>query len=170
MLALLGGSRELSQELATRESARAPWLAPADRELLMRWTRATTTPQRVLVRSAVILLAAAGLNDARIARELGVTRRTVALWRQRFRAGGPQSLLSDAPGRGRKKGRDREAVERILVATRDGAPGLTGQWTVRSLARHVGVSHATVQRVWKEHGVAPSRPQPRDPNSGDGNA
>lgn len=129
-------------------------LSAVQRTQLVRWVRATTTPQRVVTRSVVVLLAGRGWGDARIASELGVTRRTVALWRTRFARGGSGALLVDAPGRGRKPGRDREAVARIEAMSRQRPPE-GSRWTVRSLARAVGVSHATVQRVWREHRLQP---------------
>jgi transposase len=132
-------------------------LDPSHRDLLARWARATTTPQRVIVRSVVVLLAKAGWRNAHIASDIGVSRRTVALWKQRFESHGPMSLLVDAPGRGRKPGRDMRLVERILTMTVE-PPPLASRWTVRSLARAVGASHATVQRVWREHGLTPVRP------------
>lgn len=128
---------------------------PSDLTRLRRWVRSPTTSQRVVTRSLIVLLGAAGHNATRIAAELGITRRTVALWQQRYRQGGPESLLHDAPGRGRKKGRDHVTVARILEATRLTPPPAHSRWTVRSLARHLGVSHATVHRVWREHGLDP---------------
>ena len=83
---------------------------------------------------------------------MGVSRRTVALWKTRYLSGGAGTVLVDAPGRGRKPGRDAAAVERILDVTRQPAPE-GNRWTVRSVAAAAGVSHATVQRVWREHGI-----------------
>src|SRR5262245_57523150 len=72
------------------------------RSTLERWIRARTTPQRLVLRSAVVLLASEGLPIAAIAKQLGTSRSTVQLWCPRFKAGGPPVLLRDAPGRGRK--------------------------------------------------------------------
>jgi transposase len=136
-------------------AAAALTLTPADRDRLTRWTRAATAPRRLVTRSLVVLMAADGCADARIAMHLRVTRATVARWKTRFVAGGSAALLADAPGRGRKRGRDPQIVARVLRASAERPPH--GQsWSVRSLARLAGVSHATVQRVWREHGVAPA--------------
>lgn len=121
---------------------------------LLQWLRTPTTPPRIIKRTAVVLLSLAGWRDVRIAQELSVTRRTVALWRQRFAAGGAHALLVDAPGRGRKPGRNKEIVAAILARTQT-APPAGRRWTVRSLAHEIGVSHATVQRVWREHQIRP---------------
>ena len=125
-------------------------LSSDDRLLFMRWVRATTTPQRVVTRSAVVLLAAAGWSNARVADAVGVSRRTVALWKARYQAGGARQMQVDAPGRGRKPGRNRDMVARVLAMSRECPPD-GPRWTVRSLAKAVAVSHATVQRVLRDH-------------------
>jgi transposase len=125
------------------------------RDTLMRWARGSSTPRRVATRSTVVLLASAGWSNARIALALGISRRTVALWKERFAGQGAQTLLVDAPGRGRKPGRNPQIVARIAAMTSQHPPG-GGRWTVRTLARAVGVSHATVQRVWREQAIRPS--------------
>jgi transposase len=128
-------------------------LSPAHCERLTRWTRAATSPRRVVTRSLVVLLAASGASNVAIAARLGVTRATVALWKTRFLDGGPDALLTDAPGRGRKPGRDPHLVARILHASTQRPPH-GDRWTLRHIAARVGASHATVQRVLREHGAA----------------
>jgi transposase len=130
-------------------------VAASDRDEFLRWMRGHQTPQRVALRCAVILLAAAGWTNVRIAAQVGVSRRTVALWKSRYRAGIPRALLSDAPGRGRKPGCDVAKVSRVLAASQQ-LPPHGSRWTVRSLAHAAGVSQPTVQRVWREHGVTPA--------------
>lgn len=159
MLAIVDRHQELSQKSTNPQAGgRRPALDPADLAKLQRWVRAPTSTQRVVTRSLIVLLAAAGHTITSVADELGVTRRTVGLWQRRFLHGGPEALLQDAPGRGRKKGRDAATVARILQATRHESPAVGPRWTVRSLARYLGVSHATVHRVWREHGAGPVVP------------
>ena len=150
MLIIVTSALEASPTLALTGPHGDHTFTDDQRDELLRWVRTATTPQRVVTRSTIVLLAAAGWTDSRIAAEVGVTRRTVALWRGRFVATGGRALLVDAPGRGRKPGRDRVVVERILEMTAHPPPH-GERWTVRSLAQAAGVSHATVQRVWKEH-------------------
>lgn len=130
-------------------------LDQAQADDLMRRVRAATTPQRVVRRSVVVLLSASGWSNARIATALGVSRHTVALWKSRFAGGGTAALLVDAPGRGRKPGRNHEIVARIVAMTNQRPPN-GDRWTVRTLAQAVGVSHATVHRVWREQSLVPA--------------
>ena len=76
-------------------------LRPEDRARLEHWIKSSTTPQRLVLRSRIVLLAAAGITAIAVARSLGVSRPTVRLWVRRFDEGGPLALAHDAPGRGR---------------------------------------------------------------------
>ena len=120
--------------------------------------RSTTTSQRVVTRTAIILLVASGWSNARIASALGISRHTVTLWKARFAERGAATLHVDAPGRGRKPGRNPLIVARITEMTKQRPPS-GERWTARTLARTVGVSHVTVQRVWRERQIGPSAGQ-----------
>ena len=146
--AALEAPDKMNRSTPTRTAA-AVIIADADREELLRRLQTSATEDRVAVRTALVLLASAGWSDSRIAVALGVTRRTVALWRSRYITGGCAALLVDAPGRGRKPGRNRDIIEKIRAKTCE-RPMQGERWTVRSLARAVGVSHATVHRVCRE--------------------
>jgi FixJ family two-component response regulator len=56
----------------------------AEREALRALVRAGTTEQRTAMRARVILAAADGVANGRIAADLGVHKMTVLLWRKRF--------------------------------------------------------------------------------------
>jgi transposase len=103
------------------------------------------------------LLAATGLPNRRIARELHTSRPTVILWRNRFLAGGPPALTEDAPGRGRKPQLSSAKVAQIVDATLHTTPQAATQWSTRTMARAHGVSQSTVQRIWDAHGLQPHR-------------
>jgi transposase len=148
LLALVSRSFAVSPELGAQAEP-ALIVGVSDRDEMLRWIRASTTPQRVVMRSVIVLLAAAGWSNSRSAGELGIGRRTVALWKHRFQVAGCRALLVDSPGRGRKPGRNRHVVQQIVAMHRQGPPQ-GARWTVRSLAREVGSSHATVQRVLRE--------------------
>jgi transposase len=124
---------------------------------LQGWVSARNTPQKIVLRSRIVLLAATGKANRKIARELGISRPTVILWRQRFLDGGTQALTEDAPGRGRKPIFCAAKIQEIVEATLHGKPRAATQWSVRSMAAVQGVSPATVQRIWKAHGLEPHR-------------
>ena len=94
-----------------------------------------------------MLLLLDGHSQVSAARALGVSRETVGRWERRFQAGGVDALTRDRPGRGRRPGRNADHVARVLDAL-EGAQD--GTWTIRRLAAHLGISPATVQRIWRE--------------------
>ncbi len=92
------------------------------RRTLEAWIRAHNTPQSISLRAKITLLAADGLPNVRIAREVGVSRPTVILWRQRFLRGGPDALTTILPGRGHPVTYTAERVQRIVEATTQTKP------------------------------------------------
>ena len=60
-------------------------LSPDQHSELQRWVVALGTPQQVALRCRIILAVAAGKTEMAIAAENGVNRKTVRLWRERFR-------------------------------------------------------------------------------------
>lgn len=132
-------------------------LSEEQERTLHRWLAARNTPQKVVFRARIVLLAAEGKANRRIAQELGASRPSVILWRQRFEQGGPAALTEDAPGRGRKATISAARVKQIVEATLHTRPPAATHWSVRSMAAAQGVSPATVQRIWDAHGLQPHR-------------
>jgi len=122
---------------------------------LEQWARAGSTPQQVVLRARIILAAAAGQTDQRIAKELKVQRRTAALWRRRVREHGIGCVWEIAPGRGRKAHYGAAVLARIVEATLQTKPKGSTHWSSRALAQAQGVSKNTIQRVWQEHQLKP---------------
>ena len=139
------------------ESPEALEVSEEARRTLEGWVSARTSPQRIVMRARIVLLAAQGLANRHIAREVQSSRPTVILWRDRFAAGGVAALLEDAPGRGRPASITRAKVKRIIEATTQTRPRAATHWSTRTLAKAQGVSHATVQRIWEAHGLQPHR-------------
>ena len=103
-------------------SAQALSVSPEQRQILERWIRAPSTPQNIALRARLILMAGAGAANNRIADGLGISRSTVILWRERFRAGGSGALTETAPGRGRKPSISAERIKTIVDATLQTTP------------------------------------------------
>ena len=121
------------------------------------WIRAKKTPQRVVLRSRICLLAARGLSHNAIAKELDASRPTVLLWTNRFRAKGISGLAEDAPHGPSSRQLDPKKVDAIVEATLHTTPADSTHWSTRTMAKAYGVSHATVQRIWDAHGLQPHR-------------
>ena len=90
--------------------ARPVVLSESNREQLQSWVRAQFTPQQVVLRSRILLMAAEGKQDLEIASELEINRHTPALWRKRFHAEGLDGVWETRSGRGCKPSYDQEKV------------------------------------------------------------
>ena len=130
-------------------------LTDKERETLRRWSRGRSTPARLVLRAKIVLLAAAGKMNKDISIEAGTTRQTVGLWRSRFAQERLAGIEKDAPGRGRPATRRNEVARLIIERTTQTLPTNATHWSVRTLARELGVSSSMVHRVWKANGLKP---------------
>jgi transposase len=113
------------------------------------------TEVRVSERAQIVLRAAAGLQNLQIAQELGIDRETCARWRSRYVAWGIAGISKDAPRAGRRRSVLTEKAAEIVRKTTQERPENATHWSTRMMARAVGVSEASVRRVWHEHGLKP---------------
>ena len=111
---------------------------------------------RTVLRARALLLAADGVANNEIGLRVGVNPNSVRMWRQRFEDEGIDGVGKVAPGRGRKPSLPEGTVAKVVSLTMNELPddGST-QWSTRSLAQRVGISHDTVARIWKDHGLRP---------------
>jgi len=115
------------------------------------------TPQRIAVRALIVLAAAEGKAINAIAQEFGVARPTVYLWRSRFEDCGVIGLLKDAPRAGRRPALTPTQIATVVEATLQTTPLDATHWSVRTMAKAQGISHAMVHRIWQAHGLQPHR-------------
>ena len=112
-------------------------LTPAQREQLQTLLRTGTANTHVITRSRVLLKAAAGWLDPRIAEAFEISVRTVVRIRQRFCEGGLENALYEKkrPGAARKLD---ERGQALLIATAC-SPAPTGHthWTLQLLAERL---------------------------------
>ncbi|MBD0021252.1 IS630 family transposase [Gordonia pseudamarae] len=130
-------------------------LTKAERATLESLSRAQAAPHREALRARVLLMAADGVGNRVIAEELGVTAVTVRAWRARFAEEGLGKFGQVRKGRGRKPSISEDAVAEIVRLTKTTKPKGHTHWSCRTMADHVGVRPATVQRIWSELGLKP---------------
>lgn len=127
---------------------------------LQSWSRGRSTPARLVTRARIVLLAAEGLENKAIAERLRTTRPTVGHWRTQFARFGIGGIEKDATRPGRPR-RDRTEVEsKIIQTTTQDKPDAATHWSTRTLAKHLGVDHVFVHRVWRANGLQPHRVRP----------
>ena len=126
-----------------------------ERATLARWARGRSTPARQVQRAQIVLLAAEGRPNVEIAPLVGTDRLTVARWRNRFAAERLAGIAKDAPRPGRPGVRRQEVARLIVDRTTQTVPKNATHWTVRTLAKELGVSRSMVHRVWQANGLKP---------------
>ena len=93
-------------------------------------------------------LLARGKSKSEVARELGVTRQTVAAWEQRLAEGGKEALKRGALGRPRQIDAEQEReLGKVLMAGALAAGYLTELWTLprigKLIATRFGIEYST---------------------------
>jgi transposase len=130
-------------------------MSSGQREALEVVARSRTAPHRQVQRAEALVLAADGVANAQIGRRVGVKAATVRAWRARFAEEGLAKLGKVRSGRGRKSSIPQSKIDQIVELTRNSTPEGQTHWSCRTMAKKVGVSPATVQRVWAARGLKP---------------
>jgi len=100
-------------------------------------------------------MSAHGRATGEIIRQLETSMPTVTRWRNRYQTSGIPGLLKDRSRPGRKKQIAENKVREVVEKTLHDKPLQATHWSTRSLAVAVGLSPATIQRIWKAHGLKP---------------
>ena len=114
-------------------------------------------PLKHVQRARIIFLSAQRLSVLEVARRAGVSRPAVWRWQQRYGEEGVDGLLRDKTRPPGKPPLPPATIARVLSLTCSQPPGAATHWTGRAMARAVGVSLRTVQRIWQAHRLQPHR-------------
>jgi transposase len=125
------------------------------RRTLEQFARGRSLPARLVERARIILLAAGGKQDLEIAAELGITNQKSARWRARFLEIGIAGLEKDAPRPGRTPSIAAATIQKVIAKTTLSKPTNATHWSTRTMAAEVGISEASVRRIWHAHGLKP---------------
>jgi transposase len=137
------------------------------RRAVVRQSRSTKRPYRLVIRAKIVMLACEGVSNAEIARRAGCTEETVRKWRNRMARERKLTALNDLRRSGRP-GRVPVAVrcEVIKIACdrpeKDKTP-FRDLWTLRSLAHRVAqetdyeLSVTEIRRILNCEGIRPHR-------------
>jgi transposase len=123
--------------------------------MLRHLVRSPSTPQALALRSRIVLAASAGQSNQQIAATLRIPEVTAGKWRRAFATAGLDGL-QDAPRVGRPPKHGPEVWERIQERACQ-QPEAYSRWTVRTLARDLGLPPATVHDVLVASALQPHR-------------
>jgi len=131
-------------------------LSEAEREHLEQLLRGGTTATRQLTRARILLKAAEGWTDERIAEALAVGRATVERTRRRFVECNLEAL-QERPRPGQRPKLDENAQARLIAEACSAAPEGRQHWTLQLLADRVvalglaeSYSYESVRRLLKK--------------------
>src|SRR4029453_3774774 len=105
-------------------------LSREERETLERWARRPKTAQALAQRARIILFCATGKTNGAVA--------------EKMHLGAPRTL-TDAK------------IERVITLTLESTPRQATHWSIRSMAKHCGLSRMSVQRIWRAFALQPHR-------------
>ncbi|MDQ2881980.1 MAG: helix-turn-helix domain-containing protein [Actinomycetota bacterium] len=131
-------------------------LQAGDHARLLALVRSPSARPSLVQRARIVLLSAEGLTNTEIARRTGTTRPTVISWRNRYSAAGIRAL-GDLPRSGRPPVVDELEVVATTLADCGRPPAHLGasHWSSRLLGQQLGISFATVARIWRKWGIQP---------------
>jgi len=127
-----------------------------ERATLESWVRRRTSAQALALRAGIVLDCAGGMSNTVVARRRRVTKQMVGKWRSRFVSRRVAGLL-DEPRCGTPRKIEDNQVESIVVRTLESVPRDATHWSTRSMAQTSGLSHMSIQRIWKAFGLEPHR-------------
>ena len=114
-------------------------------------------PLKHVQRAKIVLLSVERLPVSEVARRAGVSRPAVWRWQRRFAEEGVDGLLRDKTRKPGTAPIAKAVVARIVALTCTEPPGAVTHWTGRAMAKAVGVSLTSVQRIWSAHRLQPHR-------------
>lgn len=129
--------------------------ASEEKELLFR-ARSRSIPAGDVRRAQLILMLAEGKSYQAIQQELPCDATFIVRWKKRFLKDRIAGLYARHPGRAVEK-RTPKLEAKILEWTRRPPTDGSTQWSTRKLAKHLGVHHMMVARVWKRARLQPHR-------------
>lgn len=126
-----------------------------ERRALEEIASSPSLPHRAVREAKGLLMAADGVANMRIAERLGVSRSTVLGWRAQFIEDGVDGVGRVRPGRGRKPTIPQAKIDEVVRDTQHTTPADATHWSVRSMAKHAGISKTKVQQIWSARGLKP---------------
>ena len=132
-------------------------LKPADRRRLKALARDRNSPHKHVWRAEIVLLSADGVGTNEIMRRTGKSKTCVWRWQERFMEAGYDSLLHDKTRPSRIPPLGSGVTERVVTLTQNAPPTEATHWTSAMMAKVVGISASSVQRIWRAHGLQPHR-------------
>jgi transposase len=131
-------------------------LTPEEKQELQRWAQSRTLPAGDVFRARLILALADGQSYSEIEKTLSTSAPTIARWRTRFerdRLAGLKGLHKGSRPRVATATVQARVLRRVQQKPGDGST----HWSCRKLAKDLGLSKSTVQRILTRARLKPHR-------------
>jgi transposase len=132
-------------------------LADDDRARLKAIVADRSRPFKHVQRAEIILASDREPQVQRIAQSVGCSRPAVWRWQQRFAEEGTTGLLRDKSRKPGKPPTPPDLEAKVVEMTCQPPPHEATHWTGRAMAKAVGLSLRTVQRIWERWDLKPHR-------------
>ncbi len=130
-------------------------LSSSEKQALTKLSNSRRSPLRLVERAKIVLLAAEGLENQQIGRELDITRQKASRWRMRYAEKGLLGIERDAPRSGRRPRIAGTTTEEVMRKTLNEKPANATHWSRSRMAKATGLSDSTIGRIWKRNGLKP---------------
>jgi transposase len=131
------------------------YLSPANRAVLDASIADRNSSSKLVWRAEIVLATADGLGTSAIMRRTGKSKPCVWRWQERYIDEGIEGLKRDKTRPSRKAPLSTETKVTVLKKTTTEKPAGATHWSARELAKVVGLSHTSIQRIWSEAGLKP---------------
>ena len=126
-------------------------LTDGDRQRLHSIITDRNTPQKHVWRSEIVILSGDGLGTHAIMRATGTSKTCVWRWQERFAAEGVEGLLRHKTRPSRIAPLGQTVIDKVAALTASDPPHEATHWTSHAMAKQVGISASSVQRIWRAH-------------------
>ena len=147
--------RQIGYAAVMRNGSTTITLSEDARRALKRLIVNRNTPAKVVWRAQIVLATARGLGTSAIRQETGKDKTTIWRWQQRYLEEGIEGLKRDKTRKPGTPPLSDEIKAKVLTKTATETPPNATHWSVRAMAKAMGISHTSVQRIWREAGIKP---------------
>jgi transposase len=144
------------------------YVSDANRALLNVIIADRNSARKLAWRAEIVLATADGLGTAAIMRRTGKSKPCVWRWQERYMEEGVEGLKRDKTRPSRKPPLSAQTKLAVIKKTTTEKPAGATHWSAREMARAMGLSHRSIQRIWAEAGLKPHLARPfklsNDPN------
>lgn len=131
------------------------YVSPANRAELDAIIADRNSSSKLVWRAKIVLATVDGLGTNAIMRQTRKSKPCVWRWQERFVDEGIAGLRRDKTRPSRKPPLSAATKVAVLKKTTTEKPAGATHWSARELAKVVGLSHRSIQRIWAEAGLKP---------------